>query len=202
MRIRLDGRELSLDQDVIDEGKEAVFNAVREEALEKKSVIVNITVDGEPIDDEEVFFSLSGGLDIEFNSQPVMELVNESLSEGNRYFPILISGLESIATLFEENKTTDARNKFVQALEGINWLVKVFDNCCILLSSNPEQMECGNFNEDISALNEALEEIITAMDGGKTMTQAWITREKLLPSVRKLYLYWNELAKELDSPLQ
>ena len=202
MRIRLDGKELSLAQEVIDEGKEAVFTAARQEALEKKSVIVNITVDGEPIDDEEVFFSLSGGFDIEFESQPVLDLVNESLSEGNRYSPILIAGLESIATLFEENKTSEARNKFVQALEGINWLIKVFDNCCILLSSSPEHMESGNFNEDIAALNGALEEIITAMDDGKTMAQAWLIREKLLPSVRQLFLYWNELAKELDSPLQ
>ena len=202
MRFRLDGRELTISQEIIDEGKEAVFNAAREEALEKKSVIVNITVDGEPINDEDAFFSLSGGLDIEFTSQPVMELVNESLNEGNRYFPILISGLESTATLFEENRAADAKNKFVLALEGINWLVKVFDNCCILLSSNPADMDSGSFNDDIAVLNGVLEELITSMDEGKPMTQAWLIREKLLPSLTQLFQYWSELAKELDSPLQ
>lgn len=202
MRIVLDDMELSLSSDILEEGKEAIYEAAKQEALSKRSVIVGIEVDGEPLYDEDAFFSLSGGMDIRFISQPIRELVAESLEEGHRYIPVLREGLAAVATLFEEKKEHDAQVKLTQAIEGINWLIGVFDKSCVLLGVRPNMLVSGDFVEDISSLNNALEQMAEAMDDGKMMSLAYLIREKLLPVIERLSLYWDELTRLLENPLQ
>ena len=141
----MDDVELQLDEDIIEEGKEAIYESAKREALARNRVIVDILVDGESVYDEDAFFSLSGGIDIQFATQPIRDLVSESLSEGERYFPILKNGLDSIATLFAEKKDHDAQVKFSQAIEGSNWLLCVFDRSCILLGFTSESFQTGDF---------------------------------------------------------
>lgn len=202
MRVRLDEVELSLSDDILANGKRAVFEAARQDALGRNAVIVGITVDGEAIADEETFYSLSGGLDIQFTSQPLRELVSESLDEGERYLPHLSSGLAAVATLIEEKKEAEAQAKLLQAIEGINWLVDVFDKSCILMDVRPDELKPGDFLQNRTALNEVLTEMVEVMEKGQMIGLAYLVREKLLPIVERFSVYWMEVKAEAESTMQ
>ncbi|MDR1138059.1 MAG: hypothetical protein LBK91_07030 [Synergistaceae bacterium] len=202
MTVRLDGVELSVSEETMEKGKEAVFETARQKALSKNSVIVNIIVDGIDIEDEDAFFSLSGGHDIQFVSQPIIDLVRESVEEGKKYIPVLLKGLEGIATMIEENKEADARNAFTQAIEGINWLVGVFSKNCALLGITSSGLESGDWDNDSKELNGALEAMVSVMESGRTMRMAYIIRERLSPAIEKFALYWSDIESQLNRPLQ
>ncbi|MDR1651134.1 MAG: hypothetical protein LBR87_05045 [Synergistaceae bacterium] len=201
MRVMLDGTPLAISGDVIDEGKEAIYEAAKKIALSNNSVIVKIAVDGVSIEDEDAFFSLSGGIDIQFSSQPVIDLVRESVSEGEKYMPALVKGLQGIATMIEENNETGAKNSFSQAIDGINWLISVFARSCALLGINADDLKSGKWSQDSAELNRVLEEMISVMESGRLMRLAYIIRENLVPVVQKFSAYWSEIASQLDSPL-
>ena len=201
MRIRLDEIELPLSEEIIEEGKEAIFEAARRDALSKKSVIVEIIVDGIQIEDEETFFSLSGGVDIHFTSQPIISLVRESVEEGQKYIPTLLKGLEGIATLIEEGRYNEAQNSFAKAVEGIHWLVGVFAKSCALLGITSDSLSAGDWAKDSKELNDVLEEIISIMESGRAMRMAFVIRERLVPEITKFSSYWSDVSSQLDSPL-
>ncbi|MDR1472348.1 MAG: hypothetical protein LBS75_07480 [Synergistaceae bacterium] len=202
MRVRLDDVELSADGDIAQKSKSEIYDMAHRSAISKNRVIVNMLVDGEAIQDEEAFLSLFGGTDIQFVSQPVIDLVRESVSEGQRYLPTLTAGLRGIATMFEEGRDQDAKISFSQAIDGINWLVSVFDRSCGLLGINSNSFRSGNMTDDFSYLNKTLEEVASAMGGGKSMRIAYLIRERMLPGINKFAAYWSEVAEQLDSPLQ
>jgi hypothetical protein len=202
MRVRLDNVELSIDNDITRGDKAAIYEVARRSAISKNRVIVNMLVDGESIQDEEAFLSLSGGMDIQFISQPIIDLVRESVSEGERYLPTLTAGLQRIATMFEEARDQDAKISFSQAIDGINWLVSVFDRSCGLLGINSDSFRSGNMANDFSELNKTLEEVASAMGSDKSMRIAYLIRERLLPGINKFAAYWSEIAEQLDSPIQ
>ncbi|MDR3278906.1 MAG: hypothetical protein LBT23_00175 [Synergistaceae bacterium] len=202
MRVMLDDVELVIGEDIIDEGKEAIFDSARQNALSNNRVIVGIQVDGVAIEDEDAFFSLSGGIDIRFASQPIIDLVRESVSEGQKYIPALVKGLEGIATMIEESDETGAKNAFSQAIDGINWLVSVFARSCALLGVSSDGLSSGNWSQDSLEMNKTLEEMIAIMESGRMMRMAYIIRERLVPVIKKFALYWAEIASQLASPLQ
>jgi hypothetical protein len=202
MRVTLDDVELSVSEGIIDEGKRSVYEAARRSALSKNRVIVDIVVDGESIQDEDAFFSLSGGFDVRFRSQPIIDLVRESVTEGLRYIPALSKGLEGIATMLEENREQDAGVSLSQALEGLNWLVSVFDRSCGLLGMSADSFVSGNLTGDSVELNKVLEEMAGIMESGRSMRLAYVIRERLLPVVGKFAGYWHEIASQLERPLQ
>lgn len=202
MKVMLDEVELPLSSDILEEGKEAIYETAKRAALAKNRVIVEILVDGEPVYDEDAFFALSGGIDIRFSTQPIRDLVRESMSEGAKYFPALKRGLEDIATLFEERRDHDAQVKFAQAIEGINWLVSVFDRSCILLGLTADVFKTGDFRTDFDELNRVLDDMASAMESGKTMSLAYLIRERLLPVVTRFSAYWDEVNAQLETPIQ
>lgn len=202
MKIMLDEQELTLPEGILNGGKKAILEFVQKRALAVRSVIVEIVVDGESLCDEDAFLALSGGLDIRFVSQPIRDLVKESLDEADRYFRLLPDGLESVATLFEQKNDAEAESKFAQLIEGIEWLLQVFGKSCTLLGVNPYDIKVGNFVRDTEALNKALEKLADAKADGRTREVAWILREELLPVVKSLPIYWSELRGVLAEPLQ
>ena len=202
MRVTLDGVKLPIDDNLIAEGKKAIFEAARRSAVSNNRVIVGITVDDVRIEEEEAFLSLSGGIDIQFISQPIIDLVRESVEEGRRYIPTLLKGLEGIATMIEEGREKDAQVPFSQAVEGINWLVGVFAKSSALLGITAEGLSSGNLNDDSRRLNETLEEIISVMEGGRMMRMAYIIRERLIPVMKRFASYWSDISAQLESPLQ
>ncbi|MDR0652497.1 MAG: hypothetical protein LBG12_04220 [Synergistaceae bacterium] len=202
MRVTLDGVKLPIDDNLIAEGKKAIFEAARRSAVSNNRVIVGITVDDVRIEEEEAFLSLSGGIDIQFISQPIIDLVRESVEEGRRYIPTLLKGLEGIATMIEEGREKDAQVPFSQAVEGINWLVGVFAKSSALLGITAEGLSSGNWNDDSRRLNETLEEMISVMEGGRMMRMAYIIRERLIPVMKRFASYWSDISAQLESPLQ
>ncbi|MDR3164820.1 MAG: hypothetical protein LBU13_04515 [Synergistaceae bacterium] len=202
MRVTLDGAELPIDDNLMAEGKAAIFEAARRGAISKNRVIVEIIVDGVQIENEDAFLALSGGIDVRFSSQPVIDLVRESVDEGQRYIPALLKGLEGIATMIEEGRDEDAKAPFNQAVEGINWLVGVFAKSSALLGITADGLSSGNWNDDSRRLNETLEEMISAMESGRKMRMAYIIRERLVPVMSKFASYWTDISAHIESPLQ
>ncbi|MDR1580103.1 MAG: hypothetical protein LBS35_07080 [Synergistaceae bacterium] len=201
MKVTLDGAALPI-EDNLTTDKEAILEAARRSAVSKNRVIVGITVDDVQIEDENAFLSLSGGIDIRFSSQPIIELVRESVEEGRRYIPTLLKGLEGIATMIEEGRVADAQVPFSQAVEGINWLVGVFSKSSALLGITADGLSSGNWNYDSKRLNETLEEMISVMESGRMMRMAYIIRERLVPVMKRFASYWSDISAQLESPLQ
>jgi hypothetical protein len=202
MRIRLDDKEVALDESVLGEGREAIYNAVRSIARGGNDVIVDIIVDGESLNDEEAFFSLSGGIDIQFISQPIRDLVPESIAEGERYFLALEKGLEGVATLLEEGRESDALSQFAKCLEGIDWLIEVFGKCCLLLALSPGDFRTGNYDEFIASFNVTQGDILSSMEGGKNLRVAFLVRDGLLPLIARFSSFWGEVKEQIETPLQ
>lgn len=201
MRIRLDEVDFTPPEGTGD-GKKSIFEAVKREAASKNRVVSQIIVDGKSLAEHDEFCILAGVADVRFVTQPIRELLSESIAEGKQYIPILKKGLESIATDFEEKRVDEALTKFSQAIEGINWLVGVFDRSCILLGIPTDTLVSGSFEDDFGIMRTALEDMTTAMENGKTMTLAYLIREKLLPAIDRFSLYWFEVSSQLDAPLQ
>jgi hypothetical protein len=202
MRVRIDDVELPLDEAILEKGKEAIYEEAQRAAKAEKRVIIDFIVDGEPVGGEDAFFSLSGGFDIKFVTQPIRVLVSESMREGSKYMFALKRGLETIATLFEESRARDAQVKFGQAIEGIKWLTGVFNKSCLLLGVTEENLKFGDFKRDFDDLNSALEALASSMESGRTMGQAFLIRERLAPAIERFSGYWNEIASMVDIPLQ
>lgn len=202
MRIRLDNEDIVLDEEILDEGKEAVYEEAKRRANGKGRFIVEILVDGEKILDEDAFLSLSGGTDVQFVTQSMREVVSETLKEGRQYMLRLKPGLESVATLFEEGKKQEAQSAFAQALEGIDWLVGAFGKSCFLTQMQADGFAAGDFGDFTADLNANLEEIMNALQEDKTMRVAYLIREHLVPFVGTFAKYWEELAAHMQVPLQ
>ncbi|MDR1482894.1 MAG: hypothetical protein LBI74_09725 [Synergistaceae bacterium] len=202
MRVFLDNIEFKLSEDIIEDDREAIYEEMRKRSLLSNRVIVDIIVDGESVGDEDTFMSLSGGSEFIFVTKPIRELVRESLQEGQRYLTSLKSGLDSVATLLEESRDREAQSNFSLAIEGIRWLTETFNRCCMLLGVTERSLKTGSFERDLKDLNRALDDIASSMESGKTMNQAYIIRDKLLPSIGVFSDYWKEISSFLEIPLQ
>ena len=132
MRVRLDDAEWNVADELVNQSKESLLGAARKLAEEKGAIISGITVDGIEVE-EDVFLQLSAGVDIQFKTQSIRELLRESLADGQAYFPSLLSGLERVADLFEANNKEEGLRLFAQALEGIGWILQVMDRASLLL---------------------------------------------------------------------
>jgi hypothetical protein len=202
MRIRLDDVELALGEDILNGGKAAIYEAARRLAREDGRVVVDILVDGGSVPDEGAFLALSGGLDIRFVTQPVRQLIPESIAEGERYIPILENGLESVATLLEGGKDNEALSRFAQCVEGIDWLMSVFEKCRFLLNVPADSFKCGNYDEFTGEFTRAQRDVLSSMEGGKNMRVAFLVRDEILPLISRFSMFWNEVKELADTPLQ
>ncbi|MDR1515838.1 MAG: hypothetical protein LBS45_09085 [Synergistaceae bacterium] len=202
MRIRLDDVDLALSSDILNGGKEAIYDAVKRLALDGGGVIADIVVDGESVPEESAFCALSGGLDIRFVTQPIKNLIPESVAEGERYIPLLENGLESVATLFEQENDQGALARFTQCVDGIDWLMSVFGKCCVLLNIRLDSFKCGNYNEYIGDFNKAQKDILSSLENGKNMRVAFLVRDELIPLINRFSRFWNEVKEQAETPLQ
>lgn len=202
MMIRLDDEVVSFDEDILSEGKKAIYDEVNRIAVSRGRVIIRTILDGVEIEELDVFLSLSGGQDIQFITKPVRELVRESLAEGSRYLPSLISGLETVASKFEAKRDQEAQSMLATAIDGINWLFGAFDRTCILTAVTTDTLKTGDFKKDLDEWRSALDEMASAMEGGKNLKLAYTIREKLIPAIERFSTYWAEVAEILEGPLQ
>jgi hypothetical protein len=202
MRIWLDDEELALADDVIAEGKEEIYEEVKRIASTRGRIITGMVLDGEAIDDFDVFVLVVGGQEVVFNSQSVRELVIETIAEGAEYLPALLNGLGSIAAKLETGSDKEAQNMLADAVEGINWLFSVFERSCALLGIAAESFTSGNLAEEADVIRGILEEMTSVMESGKNLELAFVIRDRLIPAMERFRLYWGEVARTLEAPLQ
>ncbi|GHV29266.1 hypothetical protein FACS1894167_08300 [Synergistales bacterium] len=198
MIIRLDGTEVFLPGNITEAGKEAIYEEVQRMAGENGAVIKDILVDGESIYDTNAFFAIAGGVDIDFTSQNVLELAEETLAEGDRYIPVLEAGISDIATLFEQGQDGEARSKLAHASEGIEWLTSVLLKLCICMSIKPGELKAGNYEEYVAKLRDALDGMMTSIEEGKLLRTAYLMRGELLPLIINFADYWNEVKEKAE----
>lgn len=201
MRVRLDDAEWNVEDELVNQGKEALLGAARNLATEKGAIISEIVVDGIEVE-EDIFLQLSSGVDIQFKTQSIRELLQESLVEGQSYFPSLLSGLERVAELFEANNSEEGLRIFAQALEGVGWILQVMDRAGLLLHAQAERLGGGDFSQEFADLCEKVTALSAALEEGKHLEIAYRIREDLLPSLRKLAICWGEMLSLAKGTLQ
>lgn len=201
MRVRLDDAEWNVADELVNQGKESLLGAARKLAEEKGAIISGITVDGVEVE-EDVFLQLSAGVDIQFKTQSIRELLRESLADGQAYFPSLLSGLEQVADLFEANNKEEGLRLFAQALEGIGWILQVMDRASLLLCTRTDFLSSGDISRELADLCEKVTSLSAVLEEGKHLEIAYRIREDLLPSLRKLSLSWGEMVSQAEGTLQ
>ena len=153
MKVYLDGQEVALP-----DGADApsILSVVRGQVAKDGRVITDLRVDDVEMDDE-AFLNLTGGMTARFVSQPVRDLVRESLDGALDYVPRLVNGFEEIALHFDRNELATAEGKLADAAEGLDWLLRVFHHCGALLAVSEE------INDD-SGLTKLKESLAAAVD--------------------------------------
>ena len=201
MRVRLDDAEWNVDDELVNQSKESLLGAAKKLAAEKGAIISGITVDGIEME-EDIFLQLSAGVDVQFKTQSIRELLRESLADGQDYFPSLLSGLERVADLFEANNKEEGLRLFAQALEGIGWILQVMDRASLLLCTRTDLLSSGDFSREFADLCEKVTALSVVLEEGKHLEIAYRIREDLLPSLRKLSLCWGEMVSQAEGTLQ
>jgi hypothetical protein len=79
--------------------------------------------------------------------------------------------------------------------------VGVFAKSCALLGVTSDSLSSGDWERDSGEMNEALEEIVSTMETGRTTRMAFVIRERLVPVISKFASYWSEISSQLESPI-
>jgi hypothetical protein len=173
------------------------LNVVRGQVAKDGRVITELRVDDVEMDDE-AFLNLAGGMAARFVSQPVRDLVRESLDDALGYVPRLVNGLEEIALHFDRNELGTAEGKLADAAEGLDWLLRVFHYCSALLAVGEETDEPG-----LAKLKESLAAAVDqrgAQHAKRCDPQmAHANRQDLLPNVNEFVTHVRRLRSFVTS---
>ncbi|MDR2175901.1 MAG: hypothetical protein LBO82_08195 [Synergistaceae bacterium] len=194
MKVYLDGQEIALPG-----GADApsVLSAVRGQVAKDGRVITGLRVDDVEMDDE-AFLNLTGGMAAHFVSQPVRDLVRESLDDALGYAPRLTKGLEEIALHFDRNELATAESGLADAAEGLDWLLRVFHHCSALLAVGGEADDAGlaKLKESLAA---AVERLGSLHEERLYPQMALAIRQDLLPKVNELAAHVRSLRSLVTS---
>jgi hypothetical protein len=148
--------------------------------------------------DDEAFLNLTGGMAAYFVSQPVRDLVRDSLDDALGYIPRLTKGLEEIAQHFDRNELATAEGRLADAAEGLDWLLRVFHYCGALLAIDEETTAPG-----LTKLKEsfavAIEHLADLHEKRQHLQMAPAIRQDLLPRVNELAVYVRKLRSFVTS---
>ena len=167
-----------------------ILEAVRAEASRSGLVVTGIRVDGAEMG-EDAFLSLSGGMAAHFTLTPVRILIQESLTEALAYVSRLKEGVAGIAGRFEGGETASAQGRLSEALEGLDWLLNVYERCSALSGAPLAESEEQAFRD---GLLKTLNRLIGLMDEKKHLQMALILRQELLPRLETLSLMLGRLS--------
>jgi hypothetical protein len=189
MKVYIDGQEYS---ELLGSADVAsILNVVRGEVSRNGRVVTEIRVDG-VVMEEEAFLNVTGGLAERFTSQPVRELVHDSLGEAVDYIPRLTKGLQEIALHFEKNEIAIGQGKLADAADGLDWLLLVFQNCSALLAID-EEMNGSGLDELKTALSESVNSLGTLHTERQYLQMALCLRQKLIPEVENFSVHVKKL---------
>ena len=141
--------------------------------------------------------SSTGQSDREGNRPPLRDLLRESLDSAKAYSRRLRAGLKTVAEQFESGNSGLALKNLGAALEGLNWLISVYDHCRFFLAA-PIRM-----NEEAvvqTKLLDALRRLVALAGNGDFDGAAWVVREDLLPRVDVLIARVEELSRLRMAP--
>jgi hypothetical protein len=194
MKVYLDGREV-----VLPDGADApsILNVVRGQVAKDGRVVTELRVDDVEMDDE-AFLNLTGGMAAYFVSQPVRDLVRESLDDALNYVPRLTKGLEEIALHFDRNELATAEGGLADAADGLEWLLRVFHYCSALLAVDEETTVPGvaKLKESFAA---AIGRLASLHEERQFPQMVPAIRQDLLPKVNELAVYVRQLRSFAES---
>ncbi|MDR1731388.1 MAG: hypothetical protein LBR61_04770 [Synergistaceae bacterium] len=189
MKIYIDDQERPDLAEAPDSG--AVLAGVKTHLLEKGRVIMEIQVDGVPMD-EKAFVNITGNPEARFTSGSVRSLVCESLDEAVNYIPRLTGGMEKIASAFETGEISRGQSTLASAAEGLDWLISVFQQCSTLLAVDLET-EAAGLNALQKSLVAGINDLASLHEDKKYSEMASCIRGSLIPEIDRFSLYIRHL---------
>lgn len=176
-----------------------IVSKVEEELKKSGRVIMKVELDGKPLGErklEEV--DLSKVREISFFSKSVAELVRESLTDLQVYLPRLAGGLKDIASLFRVGEFKRALSLLPKAVEGIGWLIKVFEYTALLLGVEWKNIEWIDFEGERDSVIAKMGEISKALEDRDFIRLSDILAYEVAPTVED----WGKIADYLLSLAQ
>ncbi|MDK2872107.1 MAG: hypothetical protein PWQ16_1459 [bacterium] len=142
-----------------------VVSRVEEELKRDGKVIMRVELDGQPLGERKLEeIDLRGVREIAFFSKSVSELVKESLADLQVYLPRLSGGLKDIASLFRLGEFKKALGLLPKAVEGVGWLIKVFEYTALLLGVEWKTLKDVDFERERDAVVSKLGEVSKALE--------------------------------------
>lgn len=176
-----------------------IVSRVEEELKKNGRVVMRVEVDGRPLGERKIEeIDLSKVREIAFFSKSVSELVKESLGDLQVYLPKLAGGLKDIASLFRMGEFKKALNLLPKAVEGIGWLIKVFEYTAILLGVDWEKIEGFEFREERDEVLSRMGNISKALEDRDFITLSDILVYEVAPIIEG----WGKIAEYLLSLAQ
>ena len=123
---------------------------------------------------------------------PLWKLLRESLDSAKDYSRRLRAGLKTVAEQFEAGNSGQALANLGLALDGLNWLIGVYDHCRFFLAT-PIRLDEETVVQ--TKLLDALRHLVALAEGGDFEGAAWVMREELLPRVEVLISRVEELSR-------
>ncbi|MBQ9526671.1 MAG: hypothetical protein IJR68_03590 [Fretibacterium sp.] len=128
---------------------------------------------------------------------PLWKLLRESLDSAKDYSWRLRAGLKTVAEQFESGNSGRALSNLGLALDGLNWLIGVYDHCRFFLAA-PIRLDEETVVQ--TKLLDALRHLVALSEGGDFDGAAWVVREELLPRVEVLISRVEELSRLRIAP--
>jgi hypothetical protein len=189
VKVYIDGKEYT---DFLDNADTAsILNAVRGEMSQNGRVVTELRLDG-VVMDEDAFLNVTGGLGAHFTSQPVRELIQNSLDEALRYVPRLIDGLREVAVHFEKNEIAIGQGQLPYAADGLDWLLLIFQNCSALLSVQEETADSG-LSQLQKNLSESIRHLETLYQEKRYFEIALCIQRQLTPQLEQFFVHLQRL---------
>ena len=101
-------------------------------------------------------------------------------------------GLEEIAGHLEGGETSAAQGKLSNAMDGLDWVLGVYERCSALAAAPFAEGEEQAFRD---TLLSTLNRLVELMDGKKYLQMALVLRQELLPGVNALALMLGRLSE-------
>ncbi len=185
--------------DLEDLGIKEIVSKVEEEVKKSGRVVMRVEVDGKPIDEKKLGeMDLSDAREIAFITKSVRDLVSESLNDLRIYLPKLVGGLKDIASLFRVGEFKKGLGLLPKAVEGLGWLIKVFEYTAVILGVEWSEYKEVDFDRERDELIEKMGEISTALENRDFIRLSDLLAYEIAPTVER----WEKLADYLLSLAQ
>ncbi|MCD6362791.1 MAG: hypothetical protein J7M13_02145 [Synergistetes bacterium] len=185
--------------DLEDLGIKEIVSRVEEEVKKSGRVVMKVEVDGRPVDEKKLGeMDLSGAREISFITKSVRDLVKESLGDLRLYLPKLVGGLKDIASLFRVGEFKKGLGLLPKAVEGLGWLIKVFEYTAVILGVEWSEYKEIDFDKERDELIEKMSEISSVLEDRDFIRLSDLLAYEIAPTLER----WEKVADYLLSLAQ